>query len=74
MKPLTFIKWAWPIEEGLWLLFGFALSLFAHQHQWARFMEMAPAVQLMIGAQGAIAFGGPAIKRAQNGGRASTGA
>lgn len=66
MDPLRFIKFAWVIEGALLILGTIFYAPFATiAPNW---MAALPTLSIIVGAQGAAAFGGPAIKRAQNGG------
>ena len=70
MKPLTFIKWAWPAELIVLIVFGLGLGMWGDPGQRSYFLQFIGPIGVLIGAQGAAAFGGPQLKRMQDNRRA----
>jgi len=61
---LTLLRAAWPIE-GAVLLVVSVLLLFAAPERMGAWMAALPILAGIVAAQGAAAFGGPALKRSQ---------
>ena len=61
---LTLLKVAWPVE-GAVLVLVTIIVLFAAVTRMSAWMGALPILAGIVAAQGAVAFGGPAIKRRQ---------
>jgi len=64
MKPIKVIQFSWVIEVAVLVIVGIIL-VFAFYSRIPGFVSMLPLLSTLIAAQGGAAFGGPAIKRAQ---------
>lgn len=70
MKPIQFLKWIWPAELLILIGWGFGLCVAGDAGQRSFFLEFLGPIGLLIGSQGAVAFGGPQLKRLQDNNRA----
>ena len=65
MKPLTLLKYAWPVEVAILITIGLVLIFLNKNTMVESYLSMMPLWSILIGGQGSIAFGGPALKRKQ---------
>lgn len=65
MKSIKVLQWSWIAEELFLILLGAILCLWGLPEQRAFFLAYLSPVQLIIGAEGAVAFGGPQLSKLQ---------
>ena len=63
---LTLLRAGWPIQGAVLVLVSIVI-LFAAPDRMGTWMQPLPVLAAIVGAQGAVAFAGPAWKRAQEG-------